>query len=217
MTGPPEIISSSDAVLLDFDGPVCAVFGGLADHQVAAGLRELFEGELPDAVDRSRDPFDVLKYAAATTGGFATVVEHRLRELESRAVEVAPPTPGAVAVLESLSRQAIPVVIVSNNSETAVHAYLQAHGLTNVVADVSARTNADVSELKPQPHLLLRAASFLGVSPERCVMIGDSVTDIEAAQRAGAKCIAYANKPGKREQFEELQPGAIVDQMAELI
>ncbi|MGW5642093.1 HAD family hydrolase [Saccharopolyspora sp. NPDC003762] len=70
-----------------------------------------------------------------------------------------------------------------------------------MVADVSARTNADVSELKPQPHLLLRAASFLGVSPERCVMIGDSATDIEAAQRAGTKCIAYANAGALRKRF----------------
>ncbi|MEV6226936.1 HAD family hydrolase [Saccharopolyspora shandongensis] len=216
MTGPPEIISSSDAVLLDFDGPVCAVFGGLADHQVADALRELFEGELPDAVDRSRDPFDVLKYAASA-GGFAAAVEHRLRELETRAVEVAPSTPGTVAVLESLSRQQIPVVIVSNNSEAAVRAYLEAHGLASMVVGVSARTNADVGELKPQPFLLLQAASLLGVAPERCVMIGDSITDVEAAQHAGAKCVAYANKPGKREQFMKYQPAGIIGQMAELI
>ncbi|MGW5791002.1 HAD family hydrolase [Saccharopolyspora sp. NPDC003752] len=216
MASPPQIISSCDAVLLDFDGPVCAVFGGLADHQVAAELRELFEGRLPDEVDWSRDPFDVLK-CAASTGGFAAAVEHRLRELETRAVEVAPSTPGTVAVLESLSRQRIPVAIVSNNSEAAVRVYLEAHGLASMVVGVSARTNADVGELKPQPYLLLRAASYLDVSPGRCVMIGDSITDIEAAQHAGAKCIAYANKPGKREQFMKCQPAGIISQMAELI
>lgn len=216
MTSPPQIICDSGAVLLDFDGPVCAMFGGLSDHQVAAELRALFVGDLPNAVDQSRDPFDVLKYAAAT-GDFATAVERRLRELETRAVEVAPPTPGAVAVLEALGRQTIPVVMVSNNSAAAVNTYLRVHGLTNMVAGVSARTSADVAELKPQPHLLLKAMNFLGVAPERCVMIGDSATDIEAAQRAGAKSIAYANKPGKREKFMKFRPTGIIDEMAELI
>jgi HAD superfamily hydrolase (TIGR01662 family) len=216
MTGPPQIICHSSAVLLDFDGPICAVFGGLSDHQVAAELRALFEGDLPEAVDQSRDPFDVLKYAAAT-GSLAAIVEHQLRELETRAVAVAPPTPGAVTVLEALEQRAIPVVIVSNNSEAAVKAYLRAHGLTNMVAGISARTSADVGELKPQPHLLLQAMSFLGVSPEGCVMVGDSATDIEAAQRAGSKSIAYANKPGKREKFMKFRPTGIIDQMTELI
>ncbi|WP_421671863.1 HAD family hydrolase [Saccharopolyspora spinosa] len=203
-------------MLLDFDGPVCAVFGGLSDHQVATELRALFKGELPEVVDQSRDPFDVLKYAAAT-GSFAAVVEHRLKELEIRAVAVAPPTPGAVAVLQALEQRAIPAIIVSNNSEAAVNAYLRAHRLTKVVAGVSARASADIGELKPQPYLLLRAMSFLGVSPETCVMVGDSATDIEAAQRAGSKSIAYANKPGKREKFMKLRPTGIIDEMAELI
>ncbi|WP_268952038.1 hypothetical protein [Saccharopolyspora elongata] len=37
--------------------------------------------------------------------------------------------------------------------------------------------------------------------PERCGVIGGSTTDLEAAQHAWTKCIAYENKPGKREQF----------------
>ncbi|WP_190820367.1 HAD family hydrolase [Saccharopolyspora pogona] len=86
-----------------------------------------------------------------------------------------------------------------------------------MVAGVSARASADVDELKPPPYLLLQAMSFLGVPPESSVMVGDSATDIEAAQRAGSKSIAYANKPGKREKFMKYRPTGIVDQMTELI
>ncbi|RKT82947.1 haloacid dehalogenase superfamily, subfamily IA, variant 3 with third motif having DD or ED/haloacid dehalogenase superfamily, subfamily IA, variant 1 with third motif having Dx(3-4)D or Dx(3-4)E [Saccharopolyspora antimicrobica] len=216
MTTPRQIVSSSRAVLLDFDGPVCAVFGGLPDHQVAAELRAFFESALPDAVDESRDPFDVLKYAVAT-GSHPTAVERRLTELETRAVTMAPETAGVADVLDTLAQQAVPVVIVSNNSAAAVEAYLQEHDLASKVAGVSARESADVDKLKPQPYLLLQAASFLGLRPDDCVMIGDSATDIEAARSVGAASVGYANKPGKRAKLLRCEPTAVIDRMAELI
>ncbi|MEV5539418.1 hypothetical protein AB0L13_21400 [Saccharopolyspora shandongensis] len=41
-------------------------------------------------------------------------------------------------------------------------------------------------------------------------------TDVVAAQHAGAKCIAFANKSGEREQFMKYEPAGIVDQMTDL-
>ncbi|MER5394678.1 HAD family phosphatase [Saccharopolyspora sp. NPDC002686] len=216
MTTPRQIVSGSSAVLLDFDGPVCSVFGGFPDHQVAAELRALFDGALPDTVDQSRDPFDVLKYAA-TTGNYPAAVERRLTELEIRAVALAPPTPGAADVIDAFAQQAIPVVVVSNNSAAAVEAYLQEHGLADKVAGVSARESADVDKLKPQSYLLLQATRLLGVRADACVMIGDSATDIKAAWSAGAKSIGFANKPGKRTRLLDCQPTAVIDRMTELI
>jgi HAD superfamily hydrolase (TIGR01662 family) len=42
---------------------------------------------------------------------------------------------------------------------------------------------------KPAPGLLLEAARRLGVEPERCVMVGDIGSDMEAAGAAGAQGI----------------------------
>jgi beta-phosphoglucomutase-like phosphatase (HAD superfamily) len=42
---------------------------------------------------------------------------------------------------------------------------------------------------KPQPGLVLRAADRLGVSPERCTVIGDVGADVEAARAAGARAV----------------------------
>jgi D-glycero-D-manno-heptose 1,7-bisphosphate phosphatase len=39
---------------------------------------------------------------------------------------------------------------------------------------------------KPQPRLILDAARSMNVEPERCVVIGDRDSDVEAAIRAGA-------------------------------
>lgn len=39
---------------------------------------------------------------------------------------------------------------------------------------------------KPQPKLILDAARAMHVAPQRCVVIGDRDSDVEAAVRAGA-------------------------------
>ena len=43
---------------------------------------------------------------------------------------------------------------------------------------------------KPDPAVFLLAASRLGVPPHKCVVIEDSIPGIEAACRAGIRCIA---------------------------
>jgi len=46
---------------------------------------------------------------------------------------------------------------------------------------------------KPNPDIFLRAAEAIGVPPEECVVIEDAPHGIEAARRAGMKCIAVTN------------------------
>ena len=43
---------------------------------------------------------------------------------------------------------------------------------------------------KPDPTLFLQVARQLGVSPESCVVVEDAIAGVEAAKRAGMKCIA---------------------------
>jgi beta-phosphoglucomutase len=43
---------------------------------------------------------------------------------------------------------------------------------------------------KPDPAVFLKAARLIGVSSERCTVVEDAVAGVEAARRAGMKCIA---------------------------
>ena len=58
---------------------------------------------------------------------------------------------------------------------------------------------ADVTESKPHPEVFLKAASQLGVQPERCVVFEDSPKGVEAASRAGMKAIGVTSyhQPGE--------------------
>jgi beta-phosphoglucomutase len=47
----------------------------------------------------------------------------------------------------------------------------------------------DVERPKPDPQVFVLAAQRLGVPPERCVVVEDTAAGVEAARRAGMRCI----------------------------
>ncbi|OBG61770.1 HAD-IIIA family hydrolase [Mycobacterium sp. E3339] len=111
------------------------------------------------------------------------------------------PTPGASGALDRLCRRGLLLAVVSNQSGVA-------RGL--ISPEQLAAVNARVDELlgpfdswqvcthgeaagcecrKPKPGLVLAAAEALGVSPQRCVLIGDIGSDVRAALSAGADAV----------------------------
>jgi histidinol-phosphate phosphatase family protein len=140
------------------------------------------------------------------------------------------PLPGARAALDRLRAAGVPLGVVSNQSGIA-------RGLltTAVVDAVNARVEALLGPLepwavcphgpderctcrKPAPGLVLQAARTLGVAPQRCVVIGDIGTDVQAAHAAGARAILVPTpltRPDEVAAAPELAPdlGAAVDML----
>ncbi|KFI07790.1 HAD family phosphatase [Massilia sp. BSC265] len=48
---------------------------------------------------------------------------------------------------------------------------------------------ADVARGKPHPDVFLKAAELCGVAPEHCIVFEDAPLGVEAARRAGMRCI----------------------------
>ena len=48
----------------------------------------------------------------------------------------------------------------------------------------------EVTHRKPHPEIYLSAAARLGVEPENCLVVEDAVNGVEAARRAGCRCVA---------------------------
>jgi beta-phosphoglucomutase-like phosphatase (HAD superfamily) len=209
------ILAAHPHVLLDFDGPICAVFGGETPAPMVA--RQLVdEGRrrglpLPADLAETGDPFDVLHAAAAISPDAARSIERALRDAEIRAVTTAPTTPGICDAIDALRSTGHTITVVSNNSDAAVRHFLARHDLTDAVPRVVARTESDPALLKPAPHLVTHAVHHGPVGPDCCVLIGDSTTDVLAARAAQTAIIAYANKPGKHATFAALHPDHIID------
>jgi phosphoglycolate phosphatase len=210
------IIARTRYLLLDFDGPICSIYAGLSDATVAAQLRKLIPGELPEEIASTPDPIEVFTYSATVSDEMAARVEAEMADLEVAAVPTADPTPYVHEVIASARESGRIVGVVSNNSPRAVNAYLDRHDLSGGIRLVVARTSHDPALLKPSPHLIDEAVRGLDADLDATTLVGDSFTDIEAAHSAGVASIGYANKPGKHERMTELRPGAIITSMVDL-
>jgi HAD superfamily hydrolase (TIGR01662 family) len=188
-------------LLLDFDGPVCSVFAGLSAPRVAGELVELLRAagvEIPGEVAAEPDPLAVIRWTGDHCNAeLTTAVDDALTALELQAVESATPTPHGHDVIRSARGAGVPVAIVSNNSGRAVSAYLTAHRLTEQVDRVIGRPYARPDLMKPDPSMVLDAVRAVGGDPAASVLVGDSMTDIQAARAAGVHVIGYANRPRK--------------------
>lgn len=205
MTEPAEltvVLSTTDTLLLDFDGPMCAVFAALPAPEVADELRRVLHHErvsVPDDIDSEADPLMVLAWVGTLARPALTRrVDDELRRAELRAIEGATPTPYARETIVAAQEAGRSVAIVSNNSEPAIRAYLDAHRLSRYVRPIIGRSYGRPELMKPDPTPISKAVAGLGGEPGQAVLVGDSVTDIQGARRAGVRSIGYANKPGKR-------------------
>jgi HAD superfamily hydrolase (TIGR01509 family) len=92
-------------------------------------------------------------------------------------------TPGVRDFLEALQAEGIKTAIVSGSHRTNVAAALSFFGLGRYF-DLIVSGDESPSR-KPEPGPFLHAAKKLGVRPEDCLVIEDSVAGCEAARRAG--------------------------------
>jgi HAD superfamily hydrolase (TIGR01549 family) len=89
-------------------------------------------------------------------------------------------------VLEQLKAAGIPVMVVSNNSTTAVERVLQRNDAEHLVDHVIGRTWAYelVGNLKPRPLLVKKALALSGHDAATALLVGDSVDDMKAGKKA---------------------------------
>lgn len=69
---------------------------------------------------------------------------------------------------------------------------------------------------KPDPAPLLYGAEYFGVTADKAMMIGDSISDVKASRAAGFKivCMSYGYNHGA--DIRSAEPDAVIDSFAEL-
>ena len=116
----------------------------------------------------------------------------RLQKLHAQAYErLAPqvrPLPGAQELLQYLAEVKVPHAIATSGRRESAQPALDA---LHVAADLPVVTRDQVRYAKPDPDLFLEAARRLGVSIHDAIVVGDSVWDLLAAQRARALGVGF--------------------------
>jgi pyrophosphatase PpaX len=125
--------------------------------------------------------------------------------------------PGIRPLLRSLSRQGLPMAVVSSRRRQALLAGLAATGLSGHFGVVVGLD--DVHEPKPSPEGLIRAMRALGARPPRTVYVGDNLLDVEAGRRAGVtvwRAVWGTVPPSPNGVVQLLTPGEVRSRLAAL-
>ena len=205
-----ELIKPARFVVFDFDGPICRLFAMHSAENVARDLVDLLarqglRGLLTEEERVHPDPMAVLHAVdrRRPRSDLVTELEERLTTQELLAVVSAMPTPYADPLIRTWSAVGARLAIATNNSARTAASYLATRGLTDCFApNIYGRTQ-DLHHLKPDPHCLNRALNALGAAPATALMIGDTPSDLVAAQRAGVPFLGYARNAGKEKALRE--------------
>ena len=108
------------------------------------------------------------------------------------------PVDGVVEAVRELSGR-YPLGIVTTRSRRDAQAFLEQHALADCFSVVV--THEDTWRLKPHPEPIRYAAEQLGVAIERCLMVGDTGLDVQAAKAAGAYAVGVLCGFGEREDL----------------
>jgi HAD superfamily hydrolase (TIGR01509 family) len=144
---------------------------------------------------------------------FATRHRERLRRLFEAHLR---PIPGVTTVLDSLSCRSC--VASSSTRERLQHALSLVGLLDRFQPHVFSAS--EVARGKPAPDLFLYAAERMGVAPQRCLVIEDSIPGVAATVAAGMLAIGFTGgshcRPGHEVRLAEAGAAPVIDRMAQL-
>jgi HAD superfamily hydrolase (TIGR01509 family) len=119
---------------------------------------------------------------------------------------------GAAELLEALQDKT-KIALATMSSRKVVDKLLPAKRIT-AYFDVVVSAD-EVAYPKPDPEVFLIAAKKLGVTPEDCVVVEDSVFGVRAAKAANMKCVAVPSGAYSKEELEQEQPDLMIDSLLE--
>lgn len=155
-----------EGVLLDFDGTLTKP---AFDWPAMKDEMGLLDGDI-----------SILDYLPTQSPERAREISNILEKHELKAADMAEANEGAHDLLAYLSTRKIPFGIVTNNAERHV---LKIVKKINVSFEVL--ITRDIGYWKPDPRPMLAGAEAIGVTPGKCVVIGDGKYDMMAAEAAG--------------------------------
>jgi len=215
-----ELITRARVVLWDFDGPICRLFAGHKAERVAIDLVDWLEGRglhglLTEDERQSLDPHVVLRAVDRRHPGSDLVaeLEERLTQEELRATSSAMPTAYADPLIRTWTAVGSRLAIATNNSPRVVRAYLESRGLLSCFSPHIYGRTQDLHQLKPDPHCLNRGLRAMGAAPSAALMIGDTPSDLTAANSAGVPFLGYARNARKEKLLREAGATVVVDSL----
>jgi beta-phosphoglucomutase-like phosphatase (HAD superfamily) len=186
-----------EALTPAFEALICDCDGVLIDSEAVASqmLVEELERRWPHLdVEPLLQPLLGLRIervlAAMAVHAGAILSESDIETIRRRVEDAAVLAPAVPGIADALDRIALPKACASNSHTEYVESALLRTGLAHFF-DNRLWCADRVPNPKPAPDVYLGASAELGVPPERCLVVEDSVTGVTAAVTAGMPVLGY--------------------------
>ncbi len=200
-TAPAAVLFDIDGTLVDsnyvhvvawmyaFQSAGCTVEAWRIHQSIGMDSSKLLERLLGEDADRLKDQ----------------VKDEHSKRYKELGGQLLRPFDGARELLRAVSARGLKVVLATSAPPDELE---MLRDLLDVEDAVQTVTNAeDVDTAKPAPDIVSVALERSGVDAASAVFLGDAVWDVEAAKRAGVRCVAVSS--GGRHTDELLDAGAI--------
>jgi beta-phosphoglucomutase family hydrolase len=146
----------------------------------------------------------------ASTEMIEAIAEDKEDYFRREAAKSLKPFPGVISLLKTLKENNVPCAVASSAPLENIRLILTRLGIEEYFQAVV--YGQEVAEGKPSPQVFLLAAKKLGVEPIECVVIEDAIAGVQAAKRAGMRCIAVTNThPAESLAQADLVVGSLED------
>ncbi len=122
--------------------------------------------------------------------------------------------PGVDEMLKQLHGR-YPMAVVSARDEHGTMTFLEQYNLVKYF-DVIV-TGLSAAHTKPYPDPILLAAQKMNVSPENCLMIGDTTVDMRAGKSAGAQTVGVLCGFGEEAELNQMGADLILEDTPKLL
>ncbi len=212
------------AVIFDLDGTIAAF--NLDYKTVRAEVRGylLNSGVPASLITVNENIFEMLKkteLSMSNAGKSAeAVAEIRMKAMsiaEKYELEAAMGTsllPGAVKTLKDLRKMGLKIALCTINSLISAEYIVKRYKLSEYFDAVVSRNQ--VAKFKPNPEHCNAALKTLGVFASETVVVGDSVTDMEAAVEIKATSVGLPTGVSTREQLVNQGANYIITSITDL-
>jgi len=108
--------------------------------------------------------------------------------------------PSLKTILKELKKSGFLLALASSSPLRVINLVLNRFSLNQFFSVVVSGESVEFG--KPHPDIYLYTAKKLGVEPEECVVIEDSINGVKSAKSAGMLCIAIPDKRLNQKEFQ---------------
>lgn len=205
-------------LIFDWDGTLVDSIGRIVEsmHRAAAGcglpslgdeaVKSIIGLGLPEAIQTL---YPELREAALIERFRLGYGEHYM-SLES---EPSALFPGVAESLAAFREQGYQLAVATGKGRRGLHRVLEGHGWLDYF-DVT--RCADETASKPHPRMLHEIMAHCAVTPERALMVGDSVFDLQMASNAGVDSVAVGFGAQPLDSLRAHGPRLAINEFSEL-